>query len=170
MDSNLNQIIQQVETGQATAQAAAANAPLHSEESVAVTLHITVGYANAIVEYLETNGVSPRNVGSDYIEAYVPVSLLPEVSTQEGVISIRTIVPPQPAQETVVSQGASVHGATAWHDAGYKGQNIKVGIIDVGFQDYSSHMGTELPDLVEVRCYRKLTATLRQTQVSTRRT
>ena len=96
MDSNLNRIVQQVESGQATARAAAANAPLHSEESVAVTLYITEGYADAIVEYLETNGVSPRNVGSDYIEAYIPVSLLPEASTQEGVISIRTIIPPQP--------------------------------------------------------------------------
>ena len=153
MDSNLNQIVQQVESGETTARAAAADAPLHSEESVAVTLYITEGYADAVVEYLERNGVSPRNVGIDYIEAYVPVSLLPEASTQEGVISIRTIVPPQPAQDTVVSQAASVHGATAWHDAGYKGQNVKVGVIDTGFEDYSSHIGSEVPQPVEVRCY-----------------
>ena len=38
MDSSLNRIVLQVETGQSIAQAAAANAPLHQEESVAVTL------------------------------------------------------------------------------------------------------------------------------------
>ena len=153
MDSNLNHIIQQVESGQNTIQVAAARAPLHTEGSIAVTIHITEGYVDALLEFLKVEGTFPRNVGIDYIEAYVPVSLLPETSVQEGVISIRTIVPPQPVQEAVVSQGASVHGATAWHDAGYKGQNVKVGIIDVDFKDYSSHIGTEVPEPVEVRCY-----------------
>ena len=153
MDSNLNHIIQQVESGQNTIQVAAARAPLHTEGSVAVTIHITEGYVDALLEFLKVEGTFPRNVGIDYIEAYVPVSLLPETSVQEGVISIRTIVPPQPAQETIVSQGASVHGATAWHDAGFKGQNVKVGIIDVDFEDYSSHIGAEVPEPVEVRCY-----------------
>ena len=153
MDSNLNHIIQQVESGQNTIQVAAARAPLHTEGSVAVTIYITEGYVDTLLEFLKVEGTFPRNVGIDYIEAYVPVSLLPETSVQEGVISIRTIVPPQPVQEAVVSQGASVHGATAWHDAGYKGQNVKVGIIDVDFEDYSSHIGTEVPEPVEVRCY-----------------
>ena len=153
MDSNLNRIVQQVESGQTTAQVAAQNAPLHSEESVAVTLYITEGYADAVVEFLEANGASSRNVGTDYIEAYVPVSLLPEASTQEGVISIRTIILPQPAQGTVVSEGVSVHGATAWHAAGFKGQNVKIGIIDTGFEGFGALQGTELPSNVEARCY-----------------
>ena len=41
MDSNLNTIVHQVEAGLFTARDAASNAPLHQEESVAVTLHIT---------------------------------------------------------------------------------------------------------------------------------
>ena len=89
MDSNLNRIVKQVQTGQFSAQAAAANAPIHREESVAVTLYITEGYAQDVWDYLEQSGASPRNIGADYIEAYIPVSLLPEASTQEGVISIR---------------------------------------------------------------------------------
>ena len=153
MDSNLNRIVEQVESGQTTARGAAKNAPLHSEESVAVTIYITEGYADAIVEFLEANGASPRNVGTDYIEAYVPVSLLPEASEQEGVISVRTIIPPQPAQGTVVSEGVTVHGATVWHNAGLKGQGVKIGIIDTGFEGFSTLQGTELPATVEARCY-----------------
>ena len=153
IDSNLNRIVEQVQTGQFTAQAAAANAPIHREESVAVTLYITEGYAQDVWHYLEQSGASPRNIGADYIEAYVPVSLLPEASTQGGVISIHTIIPPQPAQGTVVSEGVSVHGATAWHSAGYRGQDVKVGIIDTGFEGFATLQGTEVPSNVEVRCY-----------------
>ena len=130
-------------------------APIHREESVAVTLYITEGYAQDVWHYLEQSGASPRNIGTDYIEAYVPVSLLPDASTQQGVISIHTIIPPQELQGTVVSDSAALHGAPAWHSAGYRGQGVKIGIIDTGFQGFRSLMGTELPSSasVEARCY-----------------
>ena len=153
MDSNLNRIVEQVQTGQFSAQAAAANAPLSSDESVAVTIYITEGFAAAIVDFLESNGASPRNVATDYIEAYVPVSLLPDTSEQDGVISVRTIIPPQPAQGTTSSEAASAHGATAWHSAGFKGQGVRIGIIDIGFSGFRVLMGSELPSSVEARCY-----------------
>ena len=153
MDSNLNRILQQIETGRFTAQAAAASVPIHREESVAVTLYITEAYADAIAAWLTDNGADPRNIGVDYIEAYVQVSLLAEASQQEGVISVRTIIPGQPAQGTVVSEGAAAHGAPAWHAAGIKGQGVKIGIIDTGFQGFISLMGTELPTTVQARCY-----------------
>ena len=158
LDSNLNRIIQQVESGQTTARAAAVNAPIHREESIAVTLYIANGHVDAMVEFLESNGASPRNIGADYIEAYVPVSLLPGASMREGVASIRTIIPPQPDQSTLASEAASVHGALAWHDAGIRGQGVKIGIIDLGFRDFRIHMGSELPDSASVRarCYTDL--------------
>ena len=153
MDSNLNRIVQRVETGQSTARAAASNAPLSSDESVAVTIYVTEGFAAAIVVFLESNGASPRNVGTDYVEAYVPVSLLPDTSAQEGVISVRTIIPPRPAQSTASSEAATAHGATAWHSAGLKGQGVRIGIIDLGFSGFRGLMGSELPSSVEARCY-----------------
>ena len=156
MDSNLNRIVEQVETGRFTAQAAAASAPVHRQNSVAVTLYIIEGYADAVAGFLEAGGASPRNIGVDYIEAYIPVSLLPAASQQEGVISIRTIIPPQPAQGAVVSEGVAAHGATAWHDAGLKGQGIKIGVIDVSFKGFADLMGTELPSTVRVRCYTEI--------------
>ena len=153
MDSNLNRIVEQVQTGQFSAQAAAANAPLSSDESVAVTIYVTEGFAAAIVAFLESNGASPRNVGTDYVEAYVPVSLLPDTSEQDGVISVRTIVPPRPAQSAAGSEAATAHGATAWHSAGFKGQGVRIGVIDTGFSGFRVLMGSELPSSVEARCY-----------------
>ncbi len=153
LDSNLNQIVEQAQSGQFTAQAAAASAPIYDDTSVAVTLYITEGYAGALTAYLESNGASPRNIGADYIEAYVPVSLLPQASEQDGVLSVRTIIPPQPAQGAVVSQGVAAHGAPAWHSTGIRGQGVRIGIIDSGFEGFHDLRGTELPQSVEVRCY-----------------
>ena len=154
MDSNLNRIVEQAQSGQFTARAAAANAPIHDGASVAVTLYITEGYADAISDYLITNGASPRNIGVDYIEAYVPVALLTDASQQEGVISVQTIIPPEPAQGAVVSQGAAVHGVPAWHAEGYRGQGVKIGVIDGGFQGFQTLVANgELPSSVTARCY-----------------
>ena len=153
MDSSLNRIVQQVESLWFTARAAAAGAPVHREESVAVTLYITEGYADVIATHLESNGASLRNTGIDYIEAYIPVPLLAEASQREGVISVRTIIPPQPAQGAVVSEGAAAHGAPAWHAAGLKRGGVIIGVIDTGFEGFQSLMATELPSTVEARCY-----------------
>ena len=156
LGSRLNQLVAGVEEGGASAREAAEDAPVRQEESVAVTIYLS-GNVDGVVSFLEDNGGSPRNVGEDYIEAYVPVTLLGQLSEQPGVLRVREIVPPQPAQSTqrIVGQGPPVHGSPAWNQAGYSGQGVKVGVIDLlgGFNDFSSLMGTELPSTVQARCY-----------------
>ena len=153
LDSDLDHIVEQARTGRLTARAAAANAPIHREESVAVTLYITEGYAQDVWDYLEASGASPRNIGTDYIEAYIPVSLLAEASEREGLLSIRTIIPPHPDQGTIVSGGVAAHGVPSWHAAGYKGSGVKIGVIDLSFKGFSGLMGSELPATVNARCH-----------------
>ena len=97
LGSRLDGLVASVEAGQATAQDAAADTPVHSGESVAVTIYLS-GNADEVVAFLEENGGDPRNVGGDYIEAYVPVPLLGPVSEQPGVIRVREIIPPQPGR------------------------------------------------------------------------
>ncbi len=154
LGSHLDQLVASVEAGQATAQDAAAATPVHSGESVAVTIYLS-GNVDEVVSFLEDNGGDPRNVGEDYIEAYVPVTLLGAVSEQPGVIRVREIVPPQPAQtvQRITGHGPAVHGSPAWNQAGYSGQGVKVGVIDLGFRGLTSLMGTELPATVHARCY-----------------
>ena len=97
LGSRLDGLVISVEAGQATAQEAAADTPVHSRESVAVTIYLT-GSVDEVVAFLEENGGDPRNVGEDYIEAYVPVSLLGAVSERPGVVRVREIVPPESGQ------------------------------------------------------------------------
>ena len=153
MDSLLNGIVQQVAEGGVTANMAAASAPMHLEETVAVTLHIADGQSGGVSEFLEANGISQRNAGTDYIEAFIPVSSLVAASQQAGVVRMSAIVPRQKAQGAVVSEGVEVHGAPVWNNAGFSGEGVKVGVIDVGFTGYSSLMGVELPETVKARCY-----------------
>ena len=155
LGSHLDQLVASAEEGQATSKEAAGDAPVHSWESVAVTIYLT-GNVDAVVSFLENNGGDPRNVGEDYIEAYVPVALLGPVSEQPGVVRAREIVPPQADYGYFTSQGVQAHLAHAWHNAGYKGRGVKVGIIDSGFEGFRELMGTELPTTVLVRCYTDL--------------
>ena len=97
LGSRLDGLVANVETGQTTAEEAAADTSVHSGESVAVTIHLS-GNVDGVVTFLEDNGGSPRNVGGDYIEAYVPVSLLGQLSERPGVLRVREIVPPEPGR------------------------------------------------------------------------
>ena len=156
LGSNLDQLVASVEKGETSAKETAEDAPVHREASVAVTIYLS-GNVDDVVEFLEDNGGSPRNVGEDYIEAYVPVSLLGQVSERPGVIRVREITPAEPSQtaQQVAGQGPPVHGSMAWNQANFSGQGIKVGVIDLkfGFNGFGDLMGTELPSTAQARCY-----------------
>ena len=128
--------------------AAASQAPLYQADSVAVT--VRVDDPPNIASFLESEGASAANVGADYIEAYVPVALLPVLSEQEGVLWVQMIVPPEPA---VISEGTDIHRSPVWNAMGFTGAGVKIGVIDVGFDGYGELMGTELPTTVKARCY-----------------
>ena len=154
LGSTLDQMATRVEEGKSSAREAAKDAPVRKEESVAVTIYLS-GNVDDVVSFLEDNGGSPRNLGEDYIEAYVPVTLLGQVSEQPGVIRVREIIPRQPAQSpsSTTGHGPQAHLSESWNRAGYSGQGIKVGIIDLGFEGFSGLMGAELPATVMARCY-----------------
>lgn len=59
---------------------------------IPVIIHLSEN-VDGVVAFLEENGGDPRNVGDDYIEAYVPVSLLGELSEQPGVFRVREMIP-----------------------------------------------------------------------------
>ena len=124
-------------------------------EPVLVTLYIEPAQIDNVRAYLEDNGVFVRNVGEDYIEAHVPPTLLPEASEQPGVQRVDTVIPPRAnqSQTRAVSQGVSLHGADAWHNADYRGQTVRVGVIDTGFESFSRLQGSELPANATARCY-----------------
>ena len=164
MDSILNDLVEQVEGGIASARSAASTAPVSDDESVAVSLFVEEDYLEAVRQYLDENRASVRFAELDTIEAYVPVTLLGNVSQQEGVIIVSTIVPPQPKQGRLVGPGVALHGADAWHNAGLKGEGMKIGVIDVGFRGFQELMGAELPseENVHALCFNEVGSPTRE--------
>ena len=153
LDSMLSQLASSVQGGYSTAHDTASQAPMHAADSVAVTFYLN-GDTAPLLAFLRANGGDPRNIGDDYVEAYVPVDLLIEASEQPNVVRVQAIAPPQPAGKgAVISQGVAAHAANAWHTAGYTGSAVKVGVIDDGFEGFSALMGSELPSNVTARCY-----------------
>ena len=152
LSTHLNHLAEGYGSGHMSQSQAAGEAPVHSGGSVAVTIRLD-GHVSDVVTFLQDNGGDPRNVGPDYIEAYVPVGLLGSLSTQPGVTQVMEIIPPQPAYGNVTSQAVALHQATTWQNAGYQGRGVKVGVIDLGFTGYSGLMGVELPPNVVARCY-----------------
>ncbi len=94
LGSHLNGLLNSVEEGLNTAEEAAEGTAIYKGGSIAVTIHLS-SHVSEVVLFLEKNGGNPRNVGEDYIEAYVPVIMLGPVSERPGVIRVREIVPPQ---------------------------------------------------------------------------
>ena len=97
LGSRLDELVVSVESGETTAEQAAKGAAIHSGASVAVTIHLSGG-VEEVVAFLDENGGDSRNVGEDYIEAYVPVTLLGLASERPGVLRVREIVPPERSQ------------------------------------------------------------------------
>ena len=152
LSSKLDRLATSVEKGEAIPEDAAADTAVHLGESVAVSIYLS-GNVEDVVRFLEENGGDTRNVDENYIEAYVPVTLLGTLSEQVGVERVREIIPPESTYGDYTSEGVAAHLATAWHDKGYRGQGIKVGVIDNGFEGFSELMGQELPATVKARCY-----------------
>ena len=161
LDSNLNRLIG--EAGTVVEQEAgqqliitdnASGGPATAGEPVLVTFQIEPDQVAAVRQFLEDNGVFVRNAGEDWIEAHVPLALLPDASERPGVRRVDTVIPPQPQSlGREASQGVELHQADAWHRQGYRGQGVKVGVIDGGFQGFSQLQGSELPHNVTARCY-----------------
>ena len=131
-----------------------------SGQPLLLTLQLD-GNRDGVLGFLDDNGVTPANVVGDYVEAYVPPDLLAPLAQQTGVARVRET--PQAFKDlgSVTSGGVRAHGADVWHDNGYTGDGVKVGVIDTsttttskdGFTGLRALRGTELPATVVGRCY-----------------
>ena len=101
------------------------------------------------------------NVGDcvyDRCRAELPRDAVVKIADWEKVRAVKTptlIRVPGPSHDAatrgkrsgeVVSEGVSLIGADAWHNKGFTGKNVRVGILDGGFLGVDYLVGTEIPD------------------------
>ena len=97
LDSALNAVVDSVGKGQSAVTDAVSSAPLSAGDAVAVTVYAQSDIADA-KGFLETNGVSIDYSGQTWLEAYVPASLLAQLSAQTDVIRVAPLIPARTAQ------------------------------------------------------------------------
>lgn len=90
----------------------------------------------------------------DILQAWLPPDQLVELAAQPEIDAIRrpdSIVLAEGDAMTATSEGVAAGGATAWHEAGWRGQGTRIAIIDGGFQGYAARLGVDLPQTVTVK-------------------
>ena len=132
----------------------------HTSSMLALSI-IVDGDVGRVVDVINASGGDVRNVLGSYIEAYVPPTALARLAQTPGVSWAREMPRPMQTRGAVTSGGVAQHLASAWHDAGIKGQGVKIGVIDAsngytakdGFTGAPALLGTDLPSAVTARCY-----------------
>ncbi len=87
----------------------------------------------------------------DLVQALVPPDVLEALVQVPGVDYVR---PPMTPRLSVVSQGVAKMGSDVWQEAGWRGDRVKVAVLDLGFSGYTGLLGSELPWSVTARSFR----------------
>lgn len=82
------------------------------------------------IETLSTYGVTVEARAGPHVQGTVPAATR---SAVESLPWVRTVRPIRPAHSTTLSEGVSAVGADQVKAAGVTGENVTVGVIDVGF-------------------------------------
>ena len=132
---------------------------LHSESNWSEIIPVKIffdGSTERIYELITDSGGTILLSEPGVIYANTEIDILSDLSSLTNVHRIRSRY--STIFQTVVSQGYEIHNADAWQNLGYTGTGIKIGIIDMGFLNYSDLMGSELPSTVTARCYTGVTS------------
>ena len=112
------------------------------------------GYGCIVLGYLgnEVEILIPLSVIETYAGSEDSDSIFDDLATLDHVETIK-FTAYLGTMGGIESEGVGVIGADQWHEQGYRGQNVKVGIIDYGFDGYRDLLGTELPTSVTAQSF-----------------
>jgi pSer/pThr/pTyr-binding forkhead associated (FHA) protein/subtilisin family serine protease len=148
---------------EAAEELAAQRGLLNDRNEIRITLVVDDReYVPSLVQELQAVGVTVEGSYKERINVGVPLALIQQLAEQHGTDTlfeqltqmehIIRLELPAPHQsdaaraDGVRGEGVSVTGAEEWHTAGFTGQSIRVGVLDLGFDGYRSLLGTELPE------------------------
>ncbi|MBV7332568.1 S8 family serine peptidase [Chloroflexi bacterium TSY] len=124
-----------------------------SGSRVQVHIDIQAAGVDPVVQAVHAAGGEVTGIGrsNTLIQGWLPVEALSTVAAHPDVHLIRRPARAIRFQGHSVTEGAAVMEVSPWHEAGWRGQGIKVGIIDGDFQGYRNLSGVELPATVTTR-------------------
>jgi putative cell wall-binding protein len=116
--------------------------PREAPGLVAVEIY---GFGNAVpVAAVAALGATEVVAAGEVVFATIPIAALPALASHRQVRWIRPVSRPYP--DAVSGQGITVSNADDWHAAGVNGAEVKVAIIDSGFEGYTDRqLSGDLP-------------------------
>jgi hypothetical protein len=134
-------------------------ATAEGKEYVHLILVLDTDDHTEVVAEVERYGGKVFSAYKDQVSVGVPVEMVRQQLTTEDpgaifedmtgfehVIAVRLPEPMIPDGSEIEGEGVDVIDADAWHAAGITGAGVKVGILDMGFDNYQELLGRELPD------------------------
>ena len=120
---------------------------------ILVTLHANANQGDALAAAVGSAGGSISTRYGDWLDARLTAEQLTQVA-QAGTLQSAdlpmTIAPA--AFQPVSTEGWPLINASAWRLANLTASGVKVGIIDAGFQGYTSLLNVHLPATVDTSC------------------
>jgi subtilisin family serine protease len=151
LDSTLNQLLQvRRQKGGAEAQKFAKDrAIVLTDDRVQVEIIAPEETMNDLIAAVGDVGGVYQGHYRVLLQAVVPIDVLESLVQRPEVQVIRNpirAVPLEPAPAgSVNTEGLGPANASAWHSAGSTGAGVRVAVIDAGFTNYVSRLGSDLP-------------------------
>ncbi|OQY17582.1 MAG: hypothetical protein B6I35_14420, partial [Anaerolineaceae bacterium 4572_32.2] len=126
---------------------------------VAIALILDTEESDPLVAQLEAAGVAVVSAYRDRINVSVPMEMIEaelqanqpgatfaQLTELEHVIGVELPETRTPNGSNIEGEGVSIIDADEWHQAGFTGAGLRIGILDLGFKGYQDLLGVELPD------------------------
>lgn len=88
------------------------------------------------------------------LQAWLPIDRLADTAAAPAIEYVQqpnTVVLADDDAVAALTEGLAAANADVWHDAGWRGQGVRVAVIDGGFQGYPAKLGSDLPASVTVK-------------------
>jgi len=133
---------------------------------VAIALILDTEESDPLVAQLEAAGVAVVSAYRDRINVSVPMEMIEaelqanqpgatfaQLTELEHVIGVELPETRTPNGSNIEGEGVSIIDADEWHQAGFTGAGLRIGILDLGFKGYQDLLGVELPDDVVLETF-----------------
>lgn len=155
LDSALAGLVEQYELGNRSASQLGAQAGIRTDgDRVQVQAIFSPGDEASALRAIAGAGGEVTGSYETTLQAWIPAAALSTLAGSPAIAYIQVpdfILLADPVMATATSEGVAAANAAAWHAAGHRGQGLRIGIIDGGFQGYTTKLGTDLPTTVVVK-------------------
>jgi hypothetical protein len=160
LGSALNQLVEaRSSAGLAKAQAfAEAHAMILKGDRVQVELIVVQDVAiSDLITAIEAVGGEYQGHYQTLVQAIVPIKALESLAQRPDVRLIRDPIRAAPLESGLVgavnTEGLGPSNGSYWHTRGFTGVSVKIAVVDIGFENYTSLLGSDLPASVVARDY-----------------